>query len=304
MWINLVIWQNLLPWNNVIDEMKIAVQAAHEAGNVILEIYARDFEVEFKADDSPLTEADRAAHEIIVAQLASTPYPVLSEESKAIPFEVRKEWDRFWLVDPIDGTKEFIRKNGEFTVNIALIEQGRPILGVVLVPVTSVFYLGDDVGAFKAERGIHYTSLDGLLQSIDSGCEALERISVSGTVSGLLKMVASKSHCNEQTLAFIAQAERVYGASERVSSGSSIKLCMVAEGVADFYPRVAPTCEWDTAAAQAVVDAAGGSVFIYNSEVDAHQYVTSNKSLDKVAYNKADVLNPYFIVSGLHQYNT
>ena len=304
MWINLVIWQNQLPLNNVINEMKIAVKAAHEAGNAILEIYARDFDVEFKADNSPLTEADRVAHEIISGYLASTPHPVLSEESKAVSFEVRKAWDRYWLVDPIDGTKEFIRKNGEFTVNIALIEQGRPILGVVLVPVSSVFYLGAAMGAFKAEYGIHYQSLDELLQSIDLGCADLERISVSGAVSGSLKVVASKSHCNEQTLAFIEQAERVYGSSERVSSGSSIKLCMVAEGVADFYPRVAPTCEWDTAAAQAVVDAAGGSVFIYDSEVDAHQYVTSNKSLDKVAYNKVDILNPYFIVSGLHKYNT
>ena len=172
------------------------------------------------------------------------------------------------------------------------------------MPVSSVFYLGDDVGAFKAECGIHYESVDELLQSIDSGCADLERISVSGIVSGSLKVVASKSHCNEKTLAFIEQAERVYGSSERVSSGSSIKLCMVAEGVADFYPRLAPTCEWDTAAAQAVVDAAGGSVFIYDSEVDAHQYVTSNKSLDKVEYNKINILNPYFIVSGLHKYNT
>ena len=288
----------------MINELKIAVQAAHEAGNAILEIYARDFEVEFKEDDSPLTEADRVAHEIISGYLASTPYPVLSEESKAVPFEVRKEWDRYWLVDPIDGTKEFIRKNGEFTVNIALIEQDRPILGVVLVPVSKVFYLGSDVGAFKAEFGIHCESLDELLQLIDSGCTDLERISVSGAVSGSLKVVASKSHCNEQTLAFIEQAERVYGSSERVSSGSSIKLCMVAEGMADFYPRVAPTCEWDTAAAQAVVNAAGGSVFIYDLEVDAHQYVTSNKSLDELTYNKADILNPYFIVSGLHKYNT
>ena len=121
------------------------------------------------------------AHEIIAVQLASTPYPVLSEESRAVPFEVRKAWDRYWLVDPIDGTKEFIRKNGEFTVNIALIERGKPILGVVLVPVSSVFYLGDAVGAFKAEYGIHYESLDELLQSIDSGCADLERISVSGS---------------------------------------------------------------------------------------------------------------------------
>ena len=304
MWINLVIWQNLLLLNKVKNEMKIAVKAAYEAGNTILEIYARDFEVELKADNSPLTEADRAANEIIAAHLASTPYPVLSEESKAVSFEVRKEWDRYWLVDPIDGTKEFIRKNGEFTVNIALIERGKPILGVVLVPVSSVFYLGGDLGAFKAVNGIHYESLDELLQSIDSGCTDLERISVSGTFSGSLKVVASKSHCNEQTLVFIEQAEEVYGSSERVSSGSSIKLCMVAEGVADFYPRVAPTCEWDTAAAHAVVDAAGGSVFIYDSEVHAHQYVTSNKSLDQVAYNKADIINPYFVVSGLHKYNT
>jgi 3'(2'), 5'-bisphosphate nucleotidase len=206
------------------------------------------------------------------------------------------------LVDPIDGTKEFVRKNGEFTVNIALIDAGVPVLGVVYVPVASTFYLGSEQGAYKAVHGVHYANLDELVEGLEEGA-ALEKISVSGMVNDFLKVVASKSHCNEETVAFIEQAEAVYGSSERVSSGSSIKLCMVAEGSADLYPRVAPTCEWDTGAAQAVVEAAGGKVFMYDPQVTAGEYYTENRELEKVRYNKPIVLNPYFIVSGLHKYN-
>lgn len=284
------------------DLLQLAVRAAGDAGKAILEIYARDFEVEYKADDSPLTEADRAAHAIIVQQLETTPYPVLSEESEAVDYEQRKDWQRYWLVDPIDGTKEFVRKNGEFTVNIALIDNGVPVLGVVYVPVASTFYLGSERGAYKAVHGTHYSNLDELVEELED-CAALEKISVSGTVDDHLKVVASKSHCNEETVAFIEQAEAVYGSSERVSSGSSIKLCMVAEGSADLYPRVAPTCEWDTGAAQAVVEAAGGEVFVYDSQVIAAEYYTDNSNLEKVRYNKPNILNPYFIVSGLHKHN-
>ena len=284
------------------DLLEVAVRAAGEAGEVILAIYARDFEVEYKADDSPLTEADKAAHALIVEQLEATPYPVLSEESEAVAYEQRKDWQRYWLVDPIDGTKEFVRKNGEFTVNIALIDGGVPVLGVVYVPVAATFYVGSERGAFKAVCGEHYSDLDELVAGLEA-LDSLEAISISGTVRERLKVVASKSHCNEQTLAFIEQAEAVYGGSERVSSGSSIKLCMVADGSADLYPRVAPTCEWDTGAAQAVVEAAGGAVFVYDPQVVAGEYYTENKKLQKVRYNKPDILNPYFIVSGLHKYN-
>jgi 3'(2'), 5'-bisphosphate nucleotidase len=280
-----------------------AIQAAAEASDVILNIYARDFEVEFKADDSPLTEADQAAHEIIVAHLSQTPYPLLSEESSAVPYAQRAAWNRYWLIDPIDGTKEFIKKNGEFTVNIALIEQGQPIMGVVLLPVKNTYYIGDQQGAYKVTIGEDVPNVEAIIAALSSDRSALKHICVSGSVKERLSVVASKSHCNEQTLEFITQLEEDYGPADRVSSGSSIKLCMVAEGGAHLYPRIAPTCEWDTAAAHAVVRAAGGEVFVYNPQVDAREYVTENVVLEKVVYNKSDILNPYFIVSGLHKYN-
>ena len=280
-----------------------ALRAASEAGEAILQIYARDFEVAYKADDSPLTEADQAAHEIIVAHLSQTPYPVLSEESSAVPYAQRAEWNCYWLIDPIDGTKEFIKKNGEFTVNIALIEQGQPILGIVLVPVKSTYYIGDQQGAYKATIGEGFSNLEAIITALSSDRSVLQRIRVSGSVEDQLRVVASKSHCNEQTLEFISQLEEDHGPVDRVSSGSSIKLCMVAEGSAHLYPRIAPTCEWDTAAAHAVVRAAGGEVFVYDPQVAAKEYVTEQVNLKKVGYNKSDILNPYFIVSGLHKYN-
>ena len=283
--------------------VEVALRAAGEAGEAILQIYARDFEVEFKADNSPLTEADQAAHEIIVAHLSQTPYPVLSEESAAVAYAQRATWNRYWLIDPIDGTKEFIKKNGEFTVNIALIEQGQPIIGIVLVPVKSTYYIGDQLGAYKVTIGEDVPHVEAIITALSSDRSALQHIRVSGCVEDQLRVVASKSHCNEQTLEFITQLEKDHGPADRVPSGSSIKLCMVAEGSAHLYPRIAPTCEWDTAAAHAVVRAAGGEVFIYDPQVSAREYVTDQVDLEKVVYNKSDILNPYFIVSGLHKYN-
>lgn len=272
--------------------IETAVNAALEAGEAILEIYARDFEIEIKADESPLTEADKASHEIIVQALEKTPYPVLSEESKTIDFSVRSGWEKYWLVDPIDGTKEFIKKNGEFTVNIALVENGVPVMGVVYVPVEGALYLGSEKGAFKVEgcAGKSYAELEA----------ALKPISVSGTPDGSLKVVASKSHCNDETLKFISELEEEYGDAERVSRGSSLKLCMVAEGIADIYPRIAPTCEWDTAAAHAVVAAAGGRVFEYRAGSVAAEYKIGSASISDVPYNKENLLNPFFVVSGLN----
>ncbi|WP_431311689.1 3'(2'),5'-bisphosphate nucleotidase CysQ [Pontiella agarivorans] len=279
--------------------METAVKAALEAGDAILEIYARDFEVEFKADESPLTEADKKSHEIIVQALETTPCPVLSEESKAIDYAVRKSWGTYWLVDPIDGTKEFIKKNGEFTVNIALVENGVPVMGVVYVPVEGSLYLGSKQGAFKAVKGEHFQSLEELLEKLPDPVN-FQTLKVSGAPEGPLKVVASKSHCNDETLQFISELEEEYGAAERVSRGSSLKLCMVAEGVADIYPRIAPTCEWDTAAAHAVVTAAGGRVFEYRDGLSAAAYKTGSDSVSDVLYNKENLLNPFFVVSGLN----
>ena len=278
--------------------IELAVQAALEAGDAILEIYEQDFEVEYKADDSPLTSADKASHNIIVQALETTPYPVLSEESAEIGYDERKTWSTYWLVDPIDGTKEFIKKNGEFTVNIALIENGVPTLGVVYVPVAETLYLGSSVGAIKAIKGEHFQTLDELLEKLPN-LENFQTLKITGAPSGVLRVVASKSHCNDETREFIADLEEKYGEASLVSRGSSLKLCMVAEGSADMYPRIAPTMEWDTAAADAVVRAAGGKVFQYDAKIAAAGYTCSGSSAIEVQYNKENLLNPYFVVSGL-----
>ncbi len=280
--------------------LRIAVKAAVEAGTAILEIYARDFEVEFKADESPLTAADTAAHHIIVAELEKTPYPVLSEESTTIAYSERSAWKTYWLVDPLDGTKEFIKKNGEFTVNIALIEDRIPVLGIVYVPVEKTLYLGMEQGAYKAVEGKHYQALDELIAKL-TDLEDFDPLSISGRPADKLRVVASKSHCNDETREFIADLEKRYGDTERVSRGSSLKLCMVAEGMADIYPRVAPTMEWDTAAAHAVVNAAGGKVFKFDAELSASDYQSTSNGAKELRYNKEDLLNPYFVVSGLHE---
>ncbi|MGE4490046.1 MAG: 3'(2'),5'-bisphosphate nucleotidase CysQ [Kiritimatiellales bacterium] len=258
-----------------------AVRAALDAGRAILDIYQRDFSVEYKDDHSPLTEADKAAHGIIFQALEKTGLPVLSEESKAVPYEDRKDWARFWLVDPLDGTKEFIRKNGEFTVNIALVENGRPVLGVVYAPVLQTLYCG----MLDVERGISnaWKAIDCAKKTIAELMESSVPLPTFDIPHSTIRVVASRSHMNPETEAFIAGLE-AKGRVELVSSGSSLKLCMVAEGSADVYPRIAPTMEWDTAAAQAVVEAAGGTVVQYGSS-------------DPLRYNKEKLLNPFFVVS-------
>ena len=241
------------------------VEIAQIAGRAILAVYERDFAVQQKADQSPLTEADLASHEQIVTALAAlTPdVPVLSEESAEIPYAQRSTWSRYWLVDPLDGTQEFIRRNGEFTVNIALIEQGRPVLGVVYVPVSGVSYVGEvGVGAWKQQPTGEQTA-----------------ICVCRPCQQPLRLVASRSHVSPALQPVLDQM----GEHQLVSMGSSLKLCLVAEGAADVYPRLGPTCEWDTAAAQAVVEAAGGQV--------------TDLAGRPLGYNQKDsLLNPHFLV--------
>jgi 3'(2'), 5'-bisphosphate nucleotidase len=243
-----------------------AITIAVDAGHRILEIYRRDFGVVEKGDGSPLTEADRAAHEAIVARLAKlTPgIPVLSEESSKLDYAERAKWPRFWLVDPLDGTKEFIKRNGEFTVNIALVENGRAVLGVVHVPVTAVSYSAcAGLGAFKQQ-----------------GAVAPQPIRARAFRGGKAVVVASRSHAGKHIEGFLKNI----GDHDVVSMGSALKLCLVADGTADVYPRLGPTMEWDTAAAQCVVEAAGGSV------TDMHA--------KPLRYNKPSLLNPWFMVSG------
>lgn len=286
------------------------MDAALRAGDAILQIYQRDFEVEYKVDESPLTEADKAAHFIICDALEETGLPVLSEESKTVPYDERKTWSRFWLVDPLDGTKEFIKKNGEFTVNIALIDQGRPVMGVVYAPVLRTIYYGSQAegiehGAWKAE--------DCAGKSVDEVLKSSAPCPMRHAPSSTIRVVASRSHCNDETKAFIQALEKEFGEAERVSSGSSLKLCMVAEGSADVYPRIAPTMEWDTAAAQAVVEAAGGRVVRYDLAAPAGSYLLQSAecieqsaenascamrhALCPLLYNKENLLNPFFVVS-------
>lgn len=245
---------------------QLAIQAATLASNKILEVYhSGDFQAEAKGDNSPLTLADRMAHEAIVSILQQTPFPVLSEEGKSIPFEERKNWEYFWLVDPLDGTKEFLKRNGEFTVNIALIHEGRPVMGVVVVPVTGdVFYATEGVGAF-VKRGERIQTLP-------------KRDKINLQETGL-RIVASRSHMSDETKNFIDSLN----APTLVSKGSSLKFMLLAEGEADVYPRYAPTMEWDTAAAHAIVNAVGLEVLEYGKTTH-------------LKYNKENLLNPYFLV--------
>jgi 3'(2'), 5'-bisphosphate nucleotidase len=247
--------------------MEKICKIARDAGAAIMSVYEGDHAVEFKDDNSPLTAADRASHDIIVRGLKKhfPDIPVLSEEGRDIPYAQRKDWSRFWLVDPLDGTKEFIKRNGEFTVNIALVEGKTPVMGVVYVPAQDRMYFGvEGKGAFRQE-----------------GDKPLEPIRVrTPDLSAGLTVVMSRSHPSAELEDFL----RDIHVAEALAVGSSLKLCAVAEGKADLYPRLGPTMEWDTGAGQALVYAAGGKVV----QVDG----------SPLEYNKENLLNPYFIVSG------
>jgi 3'(2'), 5'-bisphosphate nucleotidase len=254
--------------------MEIAVKAAYEAGQKILEVYSRDFSVETKDDKSPLTEADKASHNEIKMHLTPTMIPILSEEGKQMTFDERKNWQQFWLVDPLDGTKEFIKKNGEFTVNIALVKNGIPVGGVVYVPVKKEMYFGyEGAGSF-----IFTVSEDSDIIS-----QMHHSAMLPSTNTNVYSIVASRSHNSPETELFIEEKKKHFGEVSIVSSGSSIKLCLVAEGKANVYPRLAPTMEWDTAAGHAVAKYAGCRVY---------QYETGHE----LEYNKENLLNPWFVV--------
>ncbi|MFL5765115.1 MAG: 3'(2'),5'-bisphosphate nucleotidase CysQ [Bacteroidia bacterium] len=255
----------------------IAIRASLRAGEEILKVYDSDFAVEHKDDQSPLTMADKNAHDVICAELEDQGFPVLSEEGKAIAYGERSKWDHFWMVDPLDGTKEFIKRNGEFTVNIALIHQQRSILGVIFVPVTNTLYFAaEGIGSYKLViADMVEDNLDGIiLQSA--------KLPVAGP-KRKYTVVASRSHLSEETEMFIDGLRTAHKELEFISSGSSIKLCLIAEGSADVYPRFAPTMEWDTAAGQAICEISGRAVIDYST----------NKTL---LYNKQDLLNNWFIV--------
>ncbi len=252
---------------NYADIAETAVTLAEDAGREIMKVYATDFSVESKDDDSPLTKADLASNSVIVAGLESlsTRLPIVTEEAGLPDFAERSSWDRYWLIDPLDGTKEFINRNGEFTVNIALIEDGTPVLGVVHVPVTGVTYVG--IEGIGAERR-------------DANGDTMP-VKVSAASADPVRVVGSRSHASQALNSYLD----ALGPTDLVPMGSSLKFCVVAEGNADIYPRLGLTSEWDTAAAQAVVEQAGGSVVTLDGK--------------PMKYNTKDaILNPYFFVIG------
>tara|TARA_B100001142_G_C14337643_1_gene656546 strand:- start:984 stop:1775 length:792 start_codon:yes stop_codon:yes gene_type:complete len=253
-----------------------SINASILGGKAIMDIYETEFEVEFKKDNSPLTIADKKCNDIIESSLKFTNIPILSEEGRHKSFQERKKWDYLWLIDPLDGTKEFIKKNGQFTVNIALIKDGVPIMGVVYVPVKKKLYFSlEGIGSFK-------TNVDHLVDNL----EDLIYNSVSLPIASIRDsyvIVGSLSHMSKETEIFIEEKRREHDNIQVMTIGSSLKLCMVAEGKADTYPRYAPTMEWDTGAGHAIVKMAGFSVKQYNTDIE-------------VTYNKKNLLNPWFLV--------
>lgn len=261
----------IMQYKNIkIDNIK---DIAIEAGKRIMEIYNGDFSIEYKKDLSPLTYADKESNKIICNNLEKLypNIPIMSEENQEINYNTRKEWEYYWCIDPIDGTKEFIKKNDEFTVNIALIYKSRPVLGVVYAPaLNELYYAKEGEGAYK-----NFNKLP---------------LKVNSSPEKSLKVVASKSHLSIETQDFIdkLKSEQI----EQVSRGSSLKLCMVATGEADIYPRLAPTMEWDIAASDIIVRESGKQIYQHSVNFDFEEL----RANDTVVYNKANLLNPWFIV--------
>ncbi|QDO93221.1 3'(2'),5'-bisphosphate nucleotidase CysQ [Formosa sediminum] len=261
------------------QDLKIAIEASLKAGEVIMQVYDTAFNVELKDDKSPLTEADKKANDIINSFLIPTEIPIISEENKQTDYNIRKTWETCWIVDPVDGTKEFIKRNGEFTVNIALVTNGKPVLGVIYVPAVKTLYYADvnTKKGFKVVLDSHNSTLDFIL-------EHATPLQPKKANSNPVQVVGSRSHMSQDTLDFVDTLKEKGSDVEIVSKGSSLKFCLVAEGNADVYPRFAPTMEWDTAAGQAICNAVGVEVISKDTE----------KGL---LYNKENLLNPYFLVT-------
>jgi 3'(2'), 5'-bisphosphate nucleotidase len=254
-----------------------SIEAALEAGKIILEIYkSDDFEVEIKGDNSPLTKADKASHNTLVSYLEKSGIPILSEEGKEIPYEERNDWNQLWILDPIDGTKEFIKRNGEFTVNIALVEHQKAVIGVIFVPALGDLYFSTlALGSFKINVNLNNFSIKEIINTADK--LPLQREDKRFTI------VASRSHMSPETEEYVSEMRTLHGPVNLISKGSSLKLCMVAEGKADCYPRFAPTMEWDTAAGQAICEHAGFKVIDWSTKKN-------------MLYNRKQLLNNWFIV--------
>ena len=244
------------------------IKIAEKAGNAILEIYHKDFSIEYKDDKSPLTEADKVSNRIIVEALKeiTSEIPIISEENKLVEYSERKNWTKCWVVDPIDGTKEFIKKNGEFTVNIALIENGVPVLSVLGVPAQNkIYYAEKNKGSFVTENAV------------------TKKLNINDAITDTIRIVGSRSHQTPELLAYVEEQKKKYKNVDFVAAGSSLKFCLIAENKADIYPRLGPTMEWDTAAGQLIAIEAGAEVLVWETK-------------EPLQYNRENLLNPYFIV--------
>jgi len=274
----------------------MALLAAKDAGRAILDVYRQDFDISYKDDHSPLTLADQRSHNIIVSHLSDVSgerLPILSEEGRSISYQQRRRWKYFWMADPLDGTKEFVKKNDEFTVNIAQIHQNRPILGVIYVPVKDVFYFaGDGLGAYRMDNS-DILAIGNNRPVKNDSARVLETILARSIKlpddnhrfekkDSQITIVGSRSHATKELEAFIKNMRKKHEQVEFISAGSSLKLCLVAEGRADIYPRLGPTMEWDTAAGQVIVEQARGSVLNYEKD-------------EPLRYNKKNLLNPWFV---------
>ncbi|GGG26836.1 3'(2'),5'-bisphosphate nucleotidase CysQ [Dokdonia pacifica] len=257
-----------------------AIKAAIDGGKAIMEIYATDFDVIVKDDQSPLTIADQNANAIINDYLETTHIPIISEENKQLNYAQRKDWSSCWIVDPLDGTKEFIKRNGEFTVNIALVHEGAPFLGVIYIPVSKTLYFTSE-DATSSYKYIVDTEKEISIEEIITNAVAISPSKQDNPI----KIMGSRSHLNEATKQFISEIENKHKVAI-VSRGSSLKFCVIAEGEAHMYPRFAPTMEWDTAAGHAICKAVG--VEVINQETQ-----------QPLQYNKENLLNPYFMVNSL-----
>ncbi|NLC27411.1 MAG: 3'(2'),5'-bisphosphate nucleotidase CysQ [Campylobacteraceae bacterium] len=260
-------------------DLRDIINIAKEAGEAAMSIYKKDFEVCYKEDESPLTKADLKANKIILSGLKKLypSVPLISEESKTEPFEVRKHWEYYWCIDPIDGTKEFVKKSDEFTINIALMHKNKPVLGVVYAPALTLLYAAKkNEGAHKYENGTKKVLLKEKLKS--------KRLNVA----------TSKSHLDSKTEEFIKSLLSSYTINQ-TAIGSSLKICLIAEGKMDLYPRCGKTMEWDTAAAHAVLKEAGKDIYVYSEKISSLAYIEKNINLKSLKYNKKDLTNPYFI---------
>lgn len=255
-----------------------AIHASLEAGMVIMDVYdSGDLRTDLKEDQSPLTIADVRSHAVISSLLSQSNCPILSEEGVDRPFNERKEWSNFWMIDPLDGTKEFIKRNGEFTVNIALMEEDQPILGVVYLPVLNrLYYAMKGEGAYRIDR-IGRMNRDDLRHTLNARSVRLP----DNRRGKKTRVIASRSHLSQETREFIRQLEEQYEKIELFPAGSSLKLCLIAEGTADLYPRLGPTMEWDIAAGHVIITESGGTV--------------SKPDGTPLEFNKPDLLNPWFV---------